>query len=176
MGAKMQKRWLTVSPLEFKEIVESSPSCYAIYKNLGYKGNADRAKIEIRAEACRDFGISISTDHLNANKSHNSTDAMILNEERTARTGTSILRWALTQAGRKEECESCGQGSVWNGKRLVLDIDHINGNFQDNRIENLRYLCANCHKQEDTSSQNAHAAWILHHMPEAVMPPRTDSR
>lgn len=38
----------------------------------------------------------------------------------------------------------------WNGKHIVLEIDHINGDNTDNRLENLRYLCPNCHSQTET--------------------------
>lgn len=39
---------------------------------------------------------------------------------------------------------------VWNGKLLVLQLDHINGVSNDHRIENLRILCPNCHTQTET--------------------------
>ena len=38
----------------------------------------------------------------------------------------------------------------WLGKPLVLQLDHINGVFNDNRIENLRLVCPNCHSQFTT--------------------------
>ena len=50
----------------------------------------------------------------------------------------------------KEECVKCGQGPVWNGEPLTLQIDHINGRNTDNRIVNLRVLCPNCHTQTPT--------------------------
>jgi len=49
----------------------------------------------------------------------------------------------------KEECNSCGMGPVWNGKQLSLQLEHKNGINNDNRLENLCFLCPNCHSQTD---------------------------
>lgn len=47
-------------------------------------------------------------------------------------------------------CAECGLGPTWNGKPLVLQLDHINGVYNDNRLNNLRILCPNCHTQTAT--------------------------
>jgi len=49
-------------------------------------------------------------------------------------------------------CYICNQIPIWNNKKLSLQLDHINGINNDNRIENLRILCPNCHSQTETYS------------------------
>ena len=49
------------------------------------------------------------------------------------------------------KCKECGQGDMWKGKKLTLELDHINGVNNDHRLENLRFLCPNCHSQMPTN-------------------------
>ena len=48
------------------------------------------------------------------------------------------------------ECQICGMGPEWQGKPMPLILDHINGVNNDNRIENLRFVCSNCDSQLTT--------------------------
>lgn len=61
------------------------------------------------------------------------------------------LKRRLLEEGILENlCDECGLGDEWNGKPLTLQLDHINGVYNDNRLENLRIICPNCHTQTET--------------------------
>ena len=65
--------------------------------------------------------------------------------------GSSKLKDKLYRKGLKERiCEKCGQDEYWNGDKMSLILDHINGINDDNRLENLRILCPNCNATLDT--------------------------
>ena len=72
--------------------------------------------------------------------------------ERTPEQGraeTAQLKRAMLDVGIPYECDECSIVE-WCGQPLVLDIDHIDGRYWDNRQHNLRFLCPNCHRQTDT--------------------------
>ena len=48
-----------------------------------------------------------------------------------------------------DRCFECGQESTWNNKPLVLQVDHIDGDSDNNYPKNLRLLCPNCHTQTE---------------------------
>lgn len=62
--------------------------------------------------------------------------------------GGNFRRYLVETSGNV--CAECGQPPVWNGKTLTLQLDHIDGDSDNNAIENLRLLCPNCHTQTPT--------------------------
>ena len=65
-------------------------------------------------------------------------------------TRTHELKLRLFKEGLKDRmCEGCGLTS-WRGREIPLQLDHVNGLRKDNRLENLRILCPNCHAQTET--------------------------
>jgi hypothetical protein len=67
--------------------------------------------------------------------------------------GGGSLKLNLSRRGlRTFKCRCCGIGEEWNGKKLVLQIDHIDGDNTNNATSNLQEICPNCHSQTSTFS------------------------
>ena len=63
---------------------------------------------------------------------------------------TNKLRIRLISAGIKEaKCEVCGI-SEWRGTTLSFDLDHIDGDRTNHKLDNVRIICPNCHSQTET--------------------------
>lgn len=77
------------------------------------------------------------------NKKHWS-EWLVLDESMCWRERTEPLRRAMIESGLEYVCK-CGQGPIWKGKRMTLQVNHKNGNWKDNRRKNLEFLCPNCH-------------------------------
>jgi heterodisulfide reductase subunit B len=60
---------------------------------------------------------------------------------------STAKHWYKEEVG--ERCEIC-QIEEWNGKRLPLEVHHLDGNNKNNKKENLQVLCPNCHAQTDS--------------------------
>lgn len=57
------------------------------------------------------------------------------------------------------KCVGCGNKGEWQGKEMALELDHINGINNDHRLENLRWLCPNCHAITDTYAGKNNVGW-----------------
>ena len=104
----------------------------------------------------REFGLD--TSHF-LGQAHNrdkpgrrkpASDVLVLRPEGSLRTTTKTLRRAMIEAGLAHVCAECGIGPEWRSQPLTLAVDHVNGDWLDNRIGNLRFLCPNCHAQTST--------------------------
>lgn len=97
----------------------------------------------------------ISKDELIQLTSDSDTFTQVLNHFGLRNVGSNYSRCHLkkriiTQKLIPYKCGVCPIKDIWNDKPLVLVLDHINGIPNDNRLENLRFLCPNCNSQTET--------------------------
>ena len=73
------------------------------------------------------------------------------------KTSRNHLKTRLLKEGLKtNRCEICWI-TTWLGRPLNMQLHHVNGNGADNRLENIQFLCGNCHSQTDTyGGRNGH--------------------
>lgn len=71
-------------------------------------------------------------------------------------TGTLKKRIIRDDLLSHQRCASCSMGRTWNDELLNFHLDHIDGDRRNNTLENLRFLCPNCHSQTDTYCKPKH--------------------
>ena len=141
---------------EFIKIVKESKSYKSFYKKIGYK-NSSTSTRQLFEKRCSELGLTYDFNHMSSTRKRTFEDVFCENSDADRET---VKRWYKKGNYSKYECAICKIGPEWNGQELVLRSDHINGVNNDNRLENLRWVCPNCDSQLPTfcgrNSQNKH--------------------
>lgn len=136
---------------QLREYVETSTSYKQVMEKLGYRACSGSIQQLIR-ERLREE--DISTEHFTAPTGDRIVKRTVENtfcENSTA--GQKTVKKKYKEGNYTEyKCSICGQEPFWNGKELTLILDHINGINNDDRLENLRWVCPNCNYQLDTTN------------------------
>ncbi len=136
------------------KLIENADKCVNMLDlchKLGIKNVGGEDYKEVR-ELAKELGVELKFSY-KRQKPYKEFKKVLLSDilvENSSYTSNSTLKRRLFSEGIKDEkCEICGI-SEWNGKPISLQIHHINGVHNDNRIENLQILCPNCHSQTET--------------------------
>lgn len=138
---------------QFVELIKGSTNISEVLFKLGYsiKGNSwgfsqVRKRMDDLNLSTSDFkGKSALKD---IRESKKLTPEMLF-KENCKHPRNCLRRYIINNNLLPYKCAICGTVE-WNGKTLSLELDHINGINNDNRLENLRFLCPNCHSQTTT--------------------------
>lgn len=137
------------APEELRAVVDVSASVAEVLRRLGRANNGGQRAMLGKwiAEDGLDTAHFLGQAHQRGKPGTNAKrpEAVLVRHEGGHRIATERLRRALREVGVPERCARCGVGPEWRGKPMTLEIDHVDGDWRDNRRENLRLLCPNCH-------------------------------
>ena len=134
-------KWKNFSMDEIRDIVKKSTSFVQVQKALGYSGNSGTIPQTLK-EVFDNNNIDYS--HF---KGHAWNKKDYYEDNDFGTTNNRLIKEKLFSE-RGNKCEECGITS-WNGKEIILQLHHIDGNSNNNKRENLQLLCPNCHSQTE---------------------------
>ena len=130
---------------EFKELVKSSSSMSEVITKLGYKDRTSMHARKLFKQRVDELAIPLK----HFNQTTYKLDE-VLTKDSPISNSTLKLRLVNEHLIDDSQCAICKMKTNWNGKPIVLQLDHINGNNKDNSLSNLRLICPNCHSQTPT--------------------------
>ena len=133
---------------ELEQIVKESFSIKEVIDKLGYATHSGSNNNTVKSRIEK-YNIDIS--HFTSVRGIERNPENVFIKDSTA--SQKVLRtWYLKGKYTEYKCSICGMEPMWQGKELTLILDHINGINNDDRLENLRWVCPNCNQQLDTTN------------------------
>lgn len=138
---------------KFVQLIKNSSNIAEVLFKLGYtiKGNSwGYSQVKQRmTDLNLDFGQFKGKNPMYKKVQIKSIQKEKLLRENCKHQRSVLRRYIISNNLIPYKCAICGL-TKWNNKTLSLELDHINGINNDNRLENLRFLCPNCHSQTCT--------------------------
>ena len=137
-------------------IIKRSKSFAEVIRKLGLKqGGGTQANIK---KSCQKFDIDFShfngrgwncLGHKDFNKGKEPINVYF--KRYTNRKPANVKKRILTYGLKDYQCESCGisHKKGWLGEDITIELHHIDGDRCNNYLDNLKFLCPNCHSQTD---------------------------
>jgi hypothetical protein len=155
MGKRIQKQKNKLSHISKEELSERVKNSTSLISILRFYNLNNASYYKILKRRMNEDGIDYSHIPLGLANSKGKPFPSLIPLDKILIDNSTYNRVELKKRLLKNnllqnKCSECGLGPEWNNKNLTLQLDHINGKSNDNRFENLRILCPNCHTQTDT--------------------------
>lgn len=155
-----------LSKEEFENVIKKYTTMADILRHFNLKNEGNRITINKRI-----IEDNIDTSHFcssSKEKPLEDNNELFVIQETYKRMNKTLVSTLLKNNIFEYKYKNCGI-TEWNNNRLTLELDHINGNNCDNRIENLRFLCPNCHSQTDTwRGRNVKRTFTIRQKPKCI--------
>lgn len=149
----MENKIYKLSDEQFVELLKKSSTISEVLFKLGYtvKGNSwGYSQVKRRMDDLNlDYSIFKGKSAVTKTNKLNNVKKEDILKENCKHQRIVLRRYIIKNNLIPYKCAICGC-TEWQGKTLSLELDHINGINNDNRLENLRFLCPNCHSQTST--------------------------
>lgn len=136
---------------EFARVVNENISYAGMLRTFGLKPSGGNYKILKMRIAKNKLDVSHVTGKAHgtssAKRARTIEEALVKN---STACNSTVRRLLVKTLGWQERCVECGIENEWNGRPIILHLDHINGDNTNNEPGNLRFLCPNCHSQTST--------------------------
>lgn len=128
-----------------KELIKTSVNISDVLGKLGYKHSGGLYKTFYKYVKLYNLDISHFINVKRKRTNFRKKDiTKILTNEVPYYNSHNLKKYLYRLNLKQPICELCNQDENWNGMKISLILDHINGNNRDNKIENLRIVCPNC--------------------------------
>ena len=139
---------------ELAKAVADSINISQVMRHLGLKftgGNHGYIKVKILKlglDTSHFLGAATQLGKIPSNKK--SWREILVRKNGYRKEDTHRVRRAMIESGIPYRCSKCDLDDCWHNQKLVLQIDHIDGDPMNNERNNVRFLCPNCHSQTET--------------------------
>ena len=146
--SKLQK----ISDKKFIEVVKNNYCVRDVVGSLGYSRASGAMAFRVKERISK---MNLDISHFKGRNCKSCSNPKysleeILVENSTYENTTQLKKRIIKENLKEYKCEQCGNKGEWNGQKLVLQLEHKNGIHNDHRLENLCFLCPNCHSQTKT--------------------------